>query len=605
MGLTDTIRNKVNSLFNFDSQQQSNQLKNKIDTLYGKQNTTTAPNINGYSNELSESDFAVKQKNGEYGTRNGITYGHFGMHTNSKGGIIITYLPIGKAVAVVPDRQQADKFVIEAEKSTKKYLLYLYKTGNGEIAVGSDVNSFMNVIKNIQSDIEDKYTADDVQSNEPQNNDSVTENDNTVQTNDNTAQTTETEQKEQHTESVSDDNAISKVTLAPLTGSQKQINWAEAIRKDFYDKWVHRAKIPEEFDFLNYIFQTKTDSSEWIDNESRSSQTKWLREIHEEYQKLKSGMIDNLSNDVPNNDVQNNSRAVNNEPLADKCSVIKTQHTKTGEDLWVVELKDKISADEYKKLNTKVKEVGGYYSRYAKTPDGKPIPGFIFKSEPTEEVFDVFNDFFGTTGTLKETDDVQADENIKDSQSTNNNTESDEENVSENNKTVLNSQSENDTIKEKPDLEIGDVIEYDGRQWEVTQTGLNMSFKNLDKSDSKQTFSHIGGMENFKQTHDYKMISKADNQENGGKENGISQQGVLDGKGRNDDRGLHARTKAELTEFIRHIATIATKDCKNQLETKETDPMSEMIAREYTEELIKEKLHQKLKEYHTLFLTNF
>lgn len=96
MGLTDTIRNKVNSLFNFDSQQQSNQLKNKIDTLYGKQNTTTAPNINGYSNELSESDFTVKQKNGEYGTRNGITYGHFGMHTNSKGGIIITYLPIGK-----------------------------------------------------------------------------------------------------------------------------------------------------------------------------------------------------------------------------------------------------------------------------------------------------------------------------------------------------------------------------------------------------------------------------------------------------------------------------------------------------------------------------
>ena len=61
------------------------------------------------------------------------------MHTNSKGGIIITYLPIGKAVAVVPDRQQADKFVIEAEKSTKKYLLYLYKTENGEIAVGGNV----------------------------------------------------------------------------------------------------------------------------------------------------------------------------------------------------------------------------------------------------------------------------------------------------------------------------------------------------------------------------------------------------------------------------------------------------------------------------------
>ena len=95
-------------------------------------------------------------------------------------------------------------------------------------------------------------------------------------------------QRQSKRNSIPDDNAISKVTLAPLTGSQKQINWAEAIRKDFYDKWVHRAKIPEEFDFLNYIFQTKTDSSEWIDNESRSSQTKWLREIHEEYQKLKA-----------------------------------------------------------------------------------------------------------------------------------------------------------------------------------------------------------------------------------------------------------------------------------------------------------------------------
>ena len=70
--------------------------------------------------------------------------------------------------------------------------------------------------------------------------------------------------------------------------------------------------------------------------------------------------------------------------------------------------------------------------------------------------------------------------------------------------------SGSDIIKEKPDLEIGDVIEYDGKQWKVTQTGLNMSFENLDKSDSKQTFSHIGGIENFKQTHDYKVIKDVD-----------------------------------------------------------------------------------------------
>ena len=66
MGLADTIRNKVNSLFNFDSQQQSNQLKNKIDTLYGKQNTTTAPNINSFNPFISKRDGQVINKMADY-----------------------------------------------------------------------------------------------------------------------------------------------------------------------------------------------------------------------------------------------------------------------------------------------------------------------------------------------------------------------------------------------------------------------------------------------------------------------------------------------------------------------------------------------------------
>ena len=70
---------------------------------------------------------------------------------------------------------------MKQKKAQRNICFHSYKTENGEIAVGGDVNSFMNVIKNIQSDIEDKYTADDVRSNEPQNNDSVTENDNTAQ----------------------------------------------------------------------------------------------------------------------------------------------------------------------------------------------------------------------------------------------------------------------------------------------------------------------------------------------------------------------------------------------------------------------------------------
>lgn len=63
------------------------------------------------------------------------------------------------------------------------------------------------------------------------------------------------------------------------------------------------------------------------------------------------------------------------------------------------------------------------------------------------------------------------------------------------------------TAENKPDLKVGDVIEYEGKQWRVAQTGFNMSFENLDKSDKQSVFSHIGGMDNFKATHDYKLVS--------------------------------------------------------------------------------------------------
>ena len=53
-----------------------------------------------------------------------------------------------------------------------------------------------------------------------------------------------------------------------------------------------------------------------------------------------------------------------------------------------------------------------------------------------------------------------------------------------------------------------DVIEYNGKQWRVAQTGFNMSFENLDENDSEQMFSHIGGMESFKASRDYTLITE-------------------------------------------------------------------------------------------------
>lgn len=576
-----------------------------------------------YTNQLSETSFAVKQKNGEYETKQGVTYGRFGTHQSSNGSYIVSYLPTGNATAILPNQDTAIEFMKQVENETSGYSIYLHNDNDGITKTGGEISQFINALNTIKSNLQVKEnSAKEMVSANPLAApvENATQKDNsTIEIPKSDIKTNETLPVGQLLEDYNDtvDNILSvsdetakeladnrvaveilkntpNVILDNVKGARDLkviINYTKlylAVRKNgVFEGHYHNlgAEIAKKLpDFLqnpdaiiqlangklnlfttvktkkgnNGIISVELNSTKDIggknedynvvvtmfssnDNYTKNlisgegvnikykkedlSQVnpqlyKWLATIND---KSSTNNIVSQDSDVVNSSIR---RDTENDTLnlKDKCNLTQTKHTKTGEDLWVIGLKERISADEYKKLNAKVKAVGGYYSRYAKTPDGKSIPGFIFKSEPTEEVFDVFNDFFKTTGTLKKTDDVQVGENVKDSQSTNNNAESDKENISENNKTVLNSQSENDTIKEKPDLEIGDVIEYDGKQWEVTQTGLNMSFKNLDKSDSKQTFSHIGGIENFKQTHDYKMISKADNQENGGKENGISQQ---------------------------------------------------------------------------------
>lgn len=566
-----------------------------------------------YTNQLSETSFAVKQKNGEYETKQGVTYGRFGTHQSSNGSYIVSYLPTGNATAIFPNQDTAIEFMKQVENETSGYSIYLHNDNDGITKTGGEISQFINALNTIKSNLQVKEnSAKEMVSANPLAApvENATQKDNsTIEIPKSDIKTNETLPVGQLLEDYNDtvDNILSvsdetakeladnrvaveilkntpNVILDNVKGARDLkviINYTKlylAVRKNgVFEGHYHNlgAEIAKKLpDFLqnpdaiiqlangklnlfttvktkkgnNGIISVELNSTKDIggknedynvvvtmfssnDNYTKNlisgegvnikykkedlSQVnpqlyKWLATIND---KSSTNNIVSQDSDVVNSSIR---RDTENDTLnlKDKCNLTQTKHTKTGEDLWVIGLKERISADEYKKLNAKVKAVGGYYSRYAKTPDGKSIPGFIFKSEPTEEVFDVFNDFFKTTGTLKKTDDVQVGENVKDSQSTNNNAESDKENISENNKTVLNSQSENDTIKEKPDLEIGDVIEYDGKQWEVTQTGLNMSFKNLDKSDSKQTFSHIGAMENFKQTHDYKMISKADNSKN-------------------------------------------------------------------------------------------
>lgn len=82
--------------------------------------------------------------------------------------------------------------------------------------------------------------------------------------------------------------------------------------------------------------------------------------------------------------------------LTDKCTLTATKHTATGDDIWVISLNEHLSKENYSALQKAVKSVGGYFSRFAKSPDGKSLPGFVFKSEPGADVIGVFNDFFAS-----------------------------------------------------------------------------------------------------------------------------------------------------------------------------------------------------------------
>ena len=116
---------------------------------------------NGYSNELSESDFTVKQKNGEYGTRNGITYGHFGTHQNSNGNNIVSYLPTGNAVAILPNQNSAIEFMKQAENETSGYSIYLYDD-NGVTKTGGDMLQFINVLNNAKNAVQVEQNSGNV-----------------------------------------------------------------------------------------------------------------------------------------------------------------------------------------------------------------------------------------------------------------------------------------------------------------------------------------------------------------------------------------------------------------------------------------------------------
>ena len=70
-----------------------------------------------------------------------------------------------------------------------------------------------------------------------------------------------------------------------------------------------------------------------------------------------------------------------------KTERAQTVHSKSGIDLYVVKLVDRIGKDKFKELSSKAKQFGGYYSRYSR--DGA-IPGYQFKTSEDADLFENF-----------------------------------------------------------------------------------------------------------------------------------------------------------------------------------------------------------------------
>lgn len=80
-------------------------------------------------------------------------------------------------------------------------------------------------------------------------------------------------------------------------------------------------------------------------------------------------------------DTKNQESTENNEYK--RYKIEKSQHTKTGEDIWLVRINDKLERDEFLQEKQKMKELGGYYSKYTHS--------FVFKEEPSDKIDETLN----------------------------------------------------------------------------------------------------------------------------------------------------------------------------------------------------------------------
>ncbi len=275
----------------------------------------------------------------------GLICGKYGLHKDTDGNYAATLLSSGMAVARFKTQNEGKQFISYTNENVDFNNVEIIKKPNGTYDINRS-DAFLEYEREIKNILKEKPYL--------------------------------TQEKTENTESIAE---------KPKSISLKRVG-------DFYEAYGNDAV--EIADKLNLNITQKNINGEKV------QMTGFPVNILDEY-KNKLGNDYKLVTQDESSDIDG-QQAENNIPnLTDKCELIATKHTATDENIWVIRLNDRISAEEYKDLKGKVKQVGGYYSRFARTPAGKAIPGFVFKTEPGEKEFKVFNDFFGHENTTDNT----------------------------------------------------------------------------------------------------------------------------------------------------------------------------------------------------------
>ena len=112
---------------------------------------------------------------------------------------------------------------------------------------------------------------------------------------------------------------------------------------------------------------------------------------HNGVEKLSPEQKEKYDNLITDNVIDKRNQGIEKKDIIGKVDlagvdmdITETKHTKTGADLFVVKLSSRISPEDYKDLNSKAKQLGGYYSSYH---IGGAVPGFQFKTKEQAQKF--------------------------------------------------------------------------------------------------------------------------------------------------------------------------------------------------------------------------